>query len=350
MVMIAGPMIFISFPATWTLAGKIVPWLSVTPVWRISFILALGLALLVGLGLEYAGRRWHKAGMVAVVLIVITSLWQWQGVLPFGNRHDLFAQSPLLARATELSGDGRLWPYNGTLDQYMPYNVPMVFGYDSVYPGTYLELWEANSEIRKKNQLHARNIHPNLLAVTATNTMLTHEAVPDGWTAVMTEGIWTLARKNETSPAVHTVKELVPETSAAQLQTIDPLNQALILGEAPGIDSTAVSTISNIDRHPESVKFALTTDKDTAVVTNLQSYPGWRLRIDGQSSAAAILGVNHAFLGAAIPAGEHVVEFYYQPRSLMVGLIISILSLVLLIVVGWWFPKRNRPVGDGAEE
>ena len=65
-------------------------------------------------------------------------------------------------------------------------------------------------------------------------------------------------------------------------------------------------------------------------------YPGWRATIDGQ--AVDVLRANYAFRAVAFPAGEHVVEFRYEPDSFRVGLWISAFSL--LIVAGLWAGRQ----------
>jgi hypothetical protein len=43
--------------------------------------------------------------------------------------------------------------------------------------------------------------------------------------------------------------------------------------------------------------------------------------------------VNYNLRGIALPAGTHIVKFVYQPKSVLVGLVIS---LVILVSLGLW--------------
>lgn len=67
-------------------------------------------------------------------------------------------------------------------------------------------------------------------------------------------------------------------------------------------------------------------------------YPGWRARVDDKE--AKILRANLFFRAVPLPAGEHVVEFVYRPWSVMIGGVISALTLavVILYVVMRSFP------------
>jgi hypothetical protein len=68
--------------------------------------------------------------------------------------------------------------------------------------------------------------------------------------------------------------------------------------------------------------------------------PGWRASVDG--SAAAVLRANVAFRAVPVPAGRHVVELLYRPRSVQVGLALSAMA-VALCAVGGLLSRRGAP-------
>jgi len=57
-------------------------------------------------------------------------------------------------------------------------------------------------------------------------------------------------------------------------------------------------------------------------------FSGWTATVDG--APAPILATNHLFRGVPAPAGTHRVRFAYQPRSLVVGAALSVVTLVAL--------------------
>ena len=59
-------------------------------------------------------------------------------------------------------------------------------------------------------------------------------------------------------------------------------------------------------------------------------YPGWQAMLDGQE--VPILRADVLFRAVQVPAGSHVVEFRYQPRTPQVGAAISLLTLVGMVV------------------
>ncbi len=335
--------IFIVFPGTWQVMGKLVPWLSVTPVWRISFLLAFSVALLAGWGMNYVAGKWTKKWIWTLPAAAVTlSLWQWQGILPFTSRDMLFPPSEFMQTVKATVGDGKLWPTHGALDQYMPYDIPVIFGYDSVYPKEYLELFEANAELRQRNQLHARNIDSGLLNVVGTSALLTRDPVPDDFLPVAKSGPYTLAKKYAVFPPFRTVQQVMQSDDPADISKIDPRYMALVSGTIPNVDLAASTVVTVQERTATKASALVKTSGSTVLVTNMQHYPGWKLTIDGREAAPALLKVNHAFLGAAVNEGQHTVTFEYRPKSFQYGLVLSLAGVIGLAYMFWLDRRQNK--------
>jgi len=71
-------------------------------------------------------------------------------------------------------------------------------------------------------------------------------------------------------------------------------------------------------------------------------YPGWVAEIDGNDQIE-IKQVDFLFQGAYVPAGNHSVTILYRPKSFLLGLWISLVSLLLItIVVVFWFVNKRK--------
>jgi uncharacterized membrane protein YfhO len=69
------------------------------------------------------------------------------------------------------------------------------------------------------------------------------------------------------------------------------------------------------------------------LVVSENAYPGWQVRVDGQE---AELEINSGlFRAVTIPAGEHDVEFSFQPASVFLGGAIFGMTILLGIILGW---------------
>ena len=70
-------------------------------------------------------------------------------------------------------------------------------------------------------------------------------------------------------------------------------------------------------------------------------YPGWRAEIDGR--VCACLPVNLWMRAVPVPAGRHQVRLYFHQNYLLTGLLLSLASSALLLVVSRRTPGSFRP-------
>ena len=59
-------------------------------------------------------------------------------------------------------------------------------------------------------------------------------------------------------------------------------------------------------------------------------YPGWRATVDGKD--ARIFPVDAMFRGVAVDAGRHEVQFRYRPRSVQIGLYLTLAAALVVLV------------------
>ena len=76
------------------------------------------------------------------------------------------------------------------------------------------------------------------------------------------------------------------------------------------------------------------------VVVSQTAWNGWRASTDGRD--LPLRYANCAFLAFHLPAGHHVVDLEYLPRSFEIGRALSLVTLASLIVVGLFQVLRRR--------
>ncbi len=72
-------------------------------------------------------------------------------------------------------------------------------------------------------------------------------------------------------------------------------------------------------------------------------YPGWQAYVDGKRQM--ILRANLFFRAVVLSQGEHTVEFRYEPRSFLIGLTVSLLTLCALVLISgyvYFFGRESR--------
>ncbi len=133
--------------------------------------------------------------------------------------------------------------------------------------------------------------------------------------------------------------------------SVDPRQVALLETDLPSLaqptDPTAdVATI--VSSEPDVIRLRTGTGAPGLLMLSEITSPGWHATVDGRAVDVEI--ADHALRAVPIPAGEHTVELRYQPRSLRIGLIISLAALLLLaaaVVWRWWPAGRRRGGSNG---
>jgi hypothetical protein len=131
-------------------------------------------------------------------------------------------------------------------------------------------------------------------------------------------------------------------------QPWEPLQTALV--EAPtGITFGAGTTPGSAEvmlQEPNRVEVKTASATAAILVLSENHYPGWRAYVDGRS--VEVMRVNYNLRGVAIPAGNHLVMFVYRPKSVLAGLVVSLLTLAGLVL--WsWVSIFNQPTAQRSE-
>lgn len=84
---------------------------------------------------------------------------------------------------------------------------------------------------------------------------------------------------------------------------------------------------------PERRTFVVHRETEGPVILAENWYPGWTVTVGGHESG--LIAANGFQMAAWVPAGEHSVEFVYQPASVRVGILISLAGIAGLLVMYW---------------
>lgn len=166
------------------------------------------------------------------------------------------------------------------------------------------------------------------------------------------EGITPVRRSAEHGSWLYEVKRVVPraylvpgglaekepEKILARLSRsdFDPRKEVLLEESVPvsaqGDFAGRAAIVDYGSRHV-SIKAALNTSGILVLADSF--YPGWKVFVDGKEQA--VLRANLFFRAVALSAGDHLVEFRYEPRSFTIGLLISLTTLCGIL--GWFLVR-----------
>jgi hypothetical protein len=150
-------------------------------------------------------------------------------------------------------------------------------------------------------------------------------------------------------PLAHLLDEMaVVDSDAAAYALLNDPNfdprRTIILNKDPGFSSNDNSNnegqATMTDFKPEWFTVSVNTANDAILSVPLPHYPGWQATIDQQP--AEILRAYGALAALAVPAGEHTIQFVYDPLSYRVGVIISLVTWVALGIIGLVLIVRSR--------
>ncbi|SJZ57802.1 YfhO family protein [Anaerorhabdus furcosa] len=82
------------------------------------------------------------------------------------------------------------------------------------------------------------------------------------------------------------------------------------------------------------------TGEDKLVATSIAYDDGWSVKVDGKTTA--IRKVNYGFIGFDLTEGTHRVEFTFIPKGLILGIIVTVISIIAFLGLLWFEARRKR--------
>lgn len=153
---------------------------------------------------------------------------------------------------------------------------------------------------------------------------------------------WNMIRRTSALPRVYLAYSLVVEPDENKLTSrmfspdIDITTTTFVENYIQDVLSDSANNATGsalIDSYlANAVRIKVNTTKNSLLVLSDTFYPDWNANVDGVE--ATIYRTNYAFRGVVVPKGEHIVEFYYDPASLKIGLIISVISIFSVLGIG----------------
>jgi hypothetical protein len=141
--------------------------------------------------------------------------------------------------------------------------------------------------------------------------------------------------------------EVVDSDTAAYALLNDPsfnARRTIILDRAPGLlqdnDLGEGGEATVTDFQPERLAVSVNTARETVLSIPLPYYPGWQVTMDDQPGE--ILRAYGALSAVAVPAGQHTLEFVYNPLSYRVGAMVSLLTWSAFGILGLIGLVRSR--------
>lgn len=106
-------------------------------------------------------------------------------------------------------------------------------------------------------------------------------------------------------------------------------SDAVVASMPPSLSSDGASgTVEVVDYQAEHVRLRVNMAEAGLLVTSEKVYPGWNAYIDGV--VAPVERANYLFRAVAVPAGQHTVEFVFEPSDFYLGVKLSAITIALM--------------------
>lgn len=331
-----------------------------------NLLLPLGLTVIsvAGIcGLAWMGKSKIFSGVISVLLLLVMS----GDLLRFGLKYNSFSSPGFLYPDTGLtdflknkSGVNR---FSGLIPQsmFIPYNLSSPEGYDPLIIDRYskygVQINEAefNRMATGSRWINIDRENSPLLDITGTKYVLTwFDDLERKWepkTNIYPTDRYKLVYQYGKSQVYENVSALPRALVfynykvAEESEIIETLmskkfdyRNTLLLEKRPNFLSKNIKAggeaiIGADDYYVNPNKIIITAKAKEHGILFLSDnyYPGWKVRVDGIEKE--VLRANYTFRGVELSRGEHKVEFYYEPPSFRIGLVMTVIGFIALIAI-----------------
>lgn len=121
----------------------------------------------------------------------------------------------------------------------------------------------------------------------------------------------------------------------AAIHGLNPLQKAIVdkkfEAAVRSMPSDSLATIELVEYQPNYLKYEVNSEKGGTVVFSEIYYPGWQSTVDGEEVPHG--RANYILRAMNVPAGKHIVEFKFDPKSLHTTETIAFVALGLLALL-----------------
>jgi uncharacterized membrane protein YfhO len=103
-------------------------------------------------------------------------------------------------------------------------------------------------------------------------------------------------------------------------------------------------SLQNVSYTGRSVQGEIQADQKSLLFMSVPYSPGWKVKVDGKKSE--IVEINSAFIGIPLSQGDHKIEITYTTPFFKAGLLISLITLAVLLIILVFGKKELKKAVD----
>ena len=290
------------------------------------FLVAFGLALLAAAGGNWLFARWRIPYLgIAVAAIFFADVWYWNSFdnpLAYARASfdELYGAHEEVGRAKVAASQPPLTRFEGPRylaalgpqDHPLDLKLEATYGYFALEPAVYDEYTDSigrNPKLRDGLNV-SRFLNMTTGSLDSNPSVLPRAYFPK---------------------AVADVSSLAESRQA--LETLDPAAQSVVLLPHSPIRQDAAATASVVSYDEQSYRIRYHAAAPGLLKLSVTWYPGWRATLGG--GELPVVRVDHALMGAVVPAGDGEVEFRFHSNYFAAGLAITLVAALGLGFLAW---------------
>jgi len=285
--------------------------------------------------------------------------------MPFEPKEFVYPAVKTITFLQKEIGDNRVFGNIGN-EVSANFHIPLIEGYDAMYQGRYGEFIGAVSKgivttpERSVVQLDKHGLHVlptlQLLGIKYILHRISDGrnvwAFPfwqygdDQFKSIYRDEHYEVMEFRQAYPRIYLASAYVIVRDSQEI--IDTLFQkdfdrrsSVVLEEKPMIDPMeGEGSIEEIKNTPSSVTLRIRNSVPKLVFRSEVFDSGWNVTIDGKH--APLYRADYDFQAVAVPSGEHVVKFYYWPKSFTYALFVTVFGIVCFVGILIGHKKRKQ--------
>jgi membrane protein YfhO len=282
------------------------------------------------------------------------------GYLRFATVRDVFPTAPVF---DFFRTQDNAAPYRVAKDRFpIPHNAGMIYGFEAAdgydlttgrartFTSDLIESREDGVMFLAENILANRDrrfdmLNVKYLMVTKPGPQFDLLAGSDRFVPVFSQEFVAVFENKTALPRAFSVPlsgvEVIREAPAQLARLKDPdfdPQRSVIFSERPaGLSEQASkagganANVDVIDKRMNGYRLRWESGEPAAIVLSQMYYPGWKAAVDG--AEVPVYPVDVALTGLVVPSGSHDVQLFFHPATFRMGLVISVASLVVALLL-----------------
>lgn len=284
----------------------------------------------------------YRIGKKIMLLIIpIMMCWvAWVAPVGVAEVEIVFSENELIKFLNERQGQYRVLNMNEgrtrIIDAPMAvrYNIELADGCDSLIPANYWKNWIAampdpGKYYNPSTKLPLANLDPDQIAdMDILRKWNVRYVVSE--TPATREDLREVARFDEMPTYIF--PDGPGKFERVYVYEVQgPVSERVRLLKPAG-EGEAEGRIIKYIKKDEAIHIEIDVSESALVVAVLSDFPCWRVRVDGEERKK--ISFNNEMPAVEISQGRHQVEFFVRPRSLIIGLKLTLLGVLIFLILG----------------